>query len=421
MSKDKLIPELRFPEFEKDGEWKKEPLGNLSEEIVEKTKGRKYKLMSITSGVGLVSQIEKFGREIAGNSYKNYYVIRNHDFAYNKSSTKLYSEGEIAMFEDEKTGAVPNSIFTCFRFDENIIFPPFAKYPFVNNLHGNWLRKFIAVGARANGALQVKSKDLFSVPFPYPTPQEQQKIASCLSSLDKLLAAHNEKLDALKDHKKGLMQNLFPQEGETVPKVRFKEFEKNGEWIVINNSVKIISGNAYKMSLYSNKGIRLAQGANIFNGRYSEENTIFINPLDVSAERNVKIKNGDILLALNRPITNNELKVCLFPFDEGFLYQRAGKLEYKGNLDKNFLYQFLCTPLFLKRLKTQLVGSDQPYIKSTLFDKDIIIAPSKPEQQKIASCLSEIDELITAQTEKIKQLQQHKKGLMQGLFPKFES
>jgi type I restriction enzyme S subunit len=371
MSKEKkMIPELRFPEFENDSEWSFEPLGKLSIEITEKTKGKKYKLMSITSGVGLVSQLEKFGREIAGNSYKNYYVIRNGDFAYNKSSTKLYAEGEIALFEDEVDGAVPNSIFTCFRFNPNLINPKFAKYPFVNNLHGRWLRKFIAVGARANGALQVNSKDLFSVPFPYPTPKEQQKIASCLSTLDELVAAQNDKLDALKDHKKGLMQNLFPQEGETVAKVRFPEFEGDGEWVLINNSVKIISGNAYKMSLYSNKGIRLAQGANIFNGRYSDKNTIFINPLEVSEERNVK---------------------------------------------------FLCTPLFLKRLKTQLVGSDQPYIKSTLFDKDIIIAPSKPEQQKIASCLSAVDELITVQTEKIKQLQQHKKGLMQGLFPKIES
>src|SRR5690625_6781124 len=57
---------------------------------------------------------------------------------------------------------------------------------------------------------------------------EQQKIAACLSSLDELIAAHNDKLDALKDHKKGLLQNLFPQEGETVRKVRFPGVEDAG-------------------------------------------------------------------------------------------------------------------------------------------------------------------------------------------------
>lgn len=209
--KGEKVPKLRFPEFVKEGEWKIEILGKLSKEITEKTKGRKYKLMSITSGYGLVSQIKKFGREIAGNSYDNYYVIKNCDFAYNKSSTKLFTEGEIAMFEDEEIGAVPNSIFTCFRFDQNIIYPFFAKYPFVNNLHGKWLRKFIAVGARANGALQVNSKDLFSIPFAFPSLKEQQKIAFCLSSLDALITAQAEKIEQLKLHKKGLMQGLFPK------------------------------------------------------------------------------------------------------------------------------------------------------------------------------------------------------------------
>src|SRR5690606_1383117 len=70
--------------------------------------------------------------------------------------------------------------------------------------------------------------------LPFPNPKEQQKIASCLSSLDELIAAHNQKLALLKQHKKGLMQNLFPQKGEKVPKLRFKEFENDGEWKFIN-------------------------------------------------------------------------------------------------------------------------------------------------------------------------------------------
>src|SRR5690606_26190075 len=89
--------------------------------------------------------------------------------------------------------------------------------------------KINEIGTGQNNNL---SKDaLKEIEFPYPNPKEQQKIASCLSSLDELIAAHNDKLDALKDHKKGLLQNLFPQEGETVPKVRFPEFEGDGEWV----------------------------------------------------------------------------------------------------------------------------------------------------------------------------------------------
>ena len=61
-------------------------------------------------------------------------------------------------------------------------------------------------------------------------PPEQQKIAECLSSVDELIAAQARKLDALKTHKKGLMQQLFPREGETLPKLRFPEFRGAGEW-----------------------------------------------------------------------------------------------------------------------------------------------------------------------------------------------
>ncbi len=427
MSKDKkLMPELRFPEFANKEEWKIEPLGNLSKEIVEKTKGRKYKLISITSGVGLVSQIEKFGREIAGNSYKNYYVIRNLDFAYNKSSTKLYAEGEIAMFEDEQTGAVPNSIFTCFRFNENIIFPPFAKYPFVNNLHGNWLRKFITVGARANGALQVNSKDLFTVPFPYPNLTEQHKIASCISSLDELIVAHNEKLDVLKDHKKGLMQNLFPLEGETVPKVRFPEFEEDEEWVEkkTDEIIKITSGKGFKASEYSNNGIPLLQIENVGYGSVKWKKSPIHLPHNYKfVYQELLLKEGDIVLALNRPVTNNELKIArLSKFDEpSMLYQRVGRIELLlESLDEEFIFQ-ICS-LFIKAFVIRKsIGSDQPFISLKELYTQKVRLPDLLEQQKIASCLSALDELINAQTEIIEQLQLHKKGLMQGLFPNIEN
>ncbi|MBK6947699.1 MAG: hypothetical protein IPH16_06145 [Haliscomenobacter sp.] len=126
MSKNTMTPKLRFPEFRE--EWDLKNLGDVAVLINEKAGGKSYKLMSITAGVGLVSQIEKFGREIAGESYKNYYVIEKGDFAYNKSSTKQYPEGQIAILENEEIAAVPNSIFTCFRVDNKLVSPYFLKY-----------------------------------------------------------------------------------------------------------------------------------------------------------------------------------------------------------------------------------------------------------------------------------------------------
>ena len=212
------LPKLRFPEFRDAGEWGTKELSELAVIINEKAGRNKYTLMSITSGIGLVSQLEKFGREIAGAQYNNYIVIRKNDFAYNKSATKEYPEGFIAIYSGETPAAVPNSIFTCFRVDECKVLPEYLSYLFFCNLHGRWLKNFITVGARVHGSLNIYNDDLLALPVPLPTgyssQAEQQRIADCLSSIDDLIALQTKKLDALKVHKKGLMQQLFPSLGE---------------------------------------------------------------------------------------------------------------------------------------------------------------------------------------------------------------
>ncbi len=208
------VPRLRFPEFMDAGEWQIAQLIEIASLLSEKIGDKKCILLSITSGVGLVSQIQKFGREIAGSQYKNYNVIKPFDFAYNKSATKDFPEGFIAMYRGEGCGAVPNSIFTCFRVLPGDSYPLFLYYLFLMNIHGKWLRRLISVGARAHGSLNVNNDDLLATPVPIPPKSvrlaEQHKIADCLSSLDELITAQARKVEALKTHKKGLMQQLFP-------------------------------------------------------------------------------------------------------------------------------------------------------------------------------------------------------------------
>ena len=103
-----LVPKLRFPEFREAGEWTTITLGSAARISSEKVGEHKCIPMSITSGVGLVSQMEKFGRIIAGSSYANYLLLKRDDFAYNKSSTKEFPEGFIALYAGESLAAVPN-------------------------------------------------------------------------------------------------------------------------------------------------------------------------------------------------------------------------------------------------------------------------------------------------------------------------
>ena len=107
-----VVPNLRFPEFRSVGDWHFQPLSDIAEPISERVGTSKCVPMSVTTGVGLLSQEEKFGRTIAGNSYKNYIRLQTNDFAYNKSATKEFPQGYIARYSGTRDAAVPNSIFT---------------------------------------------------------------------------------------------------------------------------------------------------------------------------------------------------------------------------------------------------------------------------------------------------------------------
>ncbi|HAV1415224.1 restriction endonuclease subunit S [Vibrio parahaemolyticus] len=199
-----------------------------------------------------------------------------------------------------------------------------------------------------------------------------------------------------------------------VPTLRFSEFD--GLWSQNKTPIKILAGNAYKQQEYTDNGYLLIQGLHIQPDKIElEESPKYVA---VDGSKHLKIGFGDIVLGLNRPITNNQLKACRFYLkEESVLYQRAGKLKFDtAKLGTEFLYQYLRTPVFMKQLDLELIGSDQPYIKSDLFQATKNIFPTIVEQQKIASFLSKVDEKIALLTEKKDKLTEYKKGVMQQLF-----
>jgi type I restriction enzyme S subunit len=355
----KLVPKLRFPEFVNSANWGKR---YFYEFVTERTQYplAKLPLFSLTIEDGITPKTERYERSFLVNNEEDAYkeVLPN-DFAYNPMNLRF---GAIARHTGNARVSLSKyyNIFYCDDSVDSVFCEMFFRSERMIKFYDS-----VSTGSLIEKK-RVHFSDFLKFNFPIPSISEQKKIASCLSSLDELINAHTQKLDALKDHKKGLMQQLFPAEGETVPKLRFKEFEGDGEWVEKNKSVKIVSGVSYQMSEYVQEGIRLVQGVNIGIGSYNVENPIYINP-ETENQRHIIVSKGDILLGLNRPITNDELKVCYYPFESGYLYQRAGILKCNVDIYPDFLYQLLRSPLFLERLKKELVGSDQPYIKSNLF------------------------------------------------------
>lgn len=412
--KEKLVtPKLRFSQFRNDPKWEVNKFGKLVIPVEEKAGTKKYTLMSVTSGVGLISQKEKFGREIAGNAYKNYYVIKKNDFAYNKSATKQFPEGYISMLTEYEEAALPNSIFTCFRVVDKESEPKFFDHLFHNNYHGTWLRKYIEVGARAHGSLSVDTKHLWNMPIALPKQHEQQKIADCLSSLDDLIAAEDKKLSALKDHKKGLMQKLFPAEGETVPEWRFPEFRDCENWQLnfIRNTCDSYSGgtpDTAEKDYYGGK-IPFIRSAEI--DKNTTELCLTKEGLENSSAKMVAV--GDVLVALYGA---NSGDVALSKIN-GAINQAILCLKHECN--NAFVYHYL----FHKKqwiIKTYIQGGQGNLSGEIIKSVELCFPQLQEEQQKIVNCLSALDNIITAQLEKIEALKAHKKGLMQGLFPSIE-
>lgn len=431
MSKNKrLIPELRFPEFEKDGEWLEKKLGDLGEFIGGGTPSRanndywKGEIPWISSS----DIIEDDIHNISITEFIN-------EIALSQSATKIIPKGSVLFvsrvgvgkFAINKRELCTSQDFT--SFIPNGILNYFIAYYFL-------AKKDILLSLTQGTSIKGFSKsDLEEQIVFYPKNyKEQQKIASTLSSLDELIEAHSQKLDLLKDHKKGLMQNLFPQAGEKVPKFRFKEFEKDGEWVFkqFDEVFHFLTNNSF-----SRNNLNYENGS-VKNIHYGDIHTKFSTLFDITKEivpfinSNVKIESvseenycieGDMVFAdasedledIGKSIeiinlNNEKLLAGLHTF-------LARQIELK--LVIGFSGHLFKSNSIRNQIKRESQGTKVLGIsKGRISNIKIYYPENKFEQEKIASTLSSLDEMIQAQVEKIDQLKEHKKGLMQGLFPK---
>lgn len=200
------------------------------------------------------------------------------------------------------------------------------------------------------------------------------------------------------------------------PKLRFKEF--SGDWEEKKYSDLFItkSGYGFKANEYVSSGVPILKIDNVGYGNIKWDNISYL-PLEYMEKyKELVLKEGDIVLALNRPITNGKLKIALLSKNDepSILYQRVGKIVPK-DVNYKFSYQLLSKKIFKFVQKTS-VGSDQPFISTEKLKNLKLFIPSLPEQTKIADFLSIVDEKIQNQQDKITHLENIKKGFMQKIF-----
>ncbi len=393
-NENKLVPKFRFPEFKESNEWHIKEIHELSDIV----KGQQLNRMEL-SEIGLYPCLNG-GINPSGYTEK-----------YNSGSdTITISEGGNSCgyvnFMTSKFWLGGHCYKLLLKNGVNTVF-----YYQLLKLNESRIMKLRVGSGLPN--IQQKSLRQLKLQFTKNTI-EQQKIASCLSSLDEVITAEKNKLEVLKEHKKGLLQNLFPQEGETVPKIRFKEFEESDEWEekILGEIAEIITGNTPSTNVkdYYGGDKMLISPADINDNRYVVEAKTTLTDLGFSKTR--KIKADSVLFVC---IGSTIGKVAQNKFECATNQQINSLVPFEG-YSNAFIYSLL--ERYSRKIASLAGKQAVPLINKTAFSLVKLPFPTDiAEQQKIASCLSSLDDLINAHVQKIEALQLHKKGLLQGLFP----
>jgi type I restriction enzyme S subunit len=388
-------PKLRFPEFQSAGEWQETPLGKLAKRCTQKNGQVKLsRVLTNSAEFGVVDQRDFFDKDIANQSnLEGYFVVEKGDYVYNPRISATAPVGPISK-NNVATG-VMSPLYTVFRFNSH---NDFYAYYFKTTGWHHYMRQASSTGAR-HDRMAITNDGFMAMPLPVASHDEQQKVADCLASLDELLTLEAQKLDTLKTHKKGLMQQLFPAEGETLPKLRFPEFRDEGEWEgkLLGAVCDMQAGKFVAASEISEKqaeGLYPCFGGNGLRG--------YTKTLNQSGRYSLIGRQGALCGNVN--------------LVEGNFYatEHAVVTTPKPGNNTDWLFYNLCL-LNLNRFAT---GQAQPGLSIDVLEKvNCAVPKDEEEQQKIADCLASLDDLITAQTQKLTALKTHKKGMMQHLFP----
>jgi len=394
-----LVPELRFPEFQDKGEWKVKKLVNLVSTI----KPPKKLLTEDYLEVGDYPVIDQSKDYICG-------WTNDHD----------------ALVTDP----LPLIIFGDHTCTLKLATKPFAQgADGIKILESNDLiePQYLYQFLQADPVVMESYKRHFSilkekkVLFPNKDRGEQQKIADCFSSLDQLIAAHTKKHEALQRYKKGLLQNLFPAEGKSVPKLRFPEFRDKGEWVIkdlIEFFPNIRNGFVGTASpYYEENGVPYLQGKNIKLGYINETGLIRISQAFHSKQKKSQLRENDILMVQSGHV--GECAVVCKEFDDANCHALI-ILSPTGQTCSSFFKYLFYAPSGRALITKVKTGNTIAHILASDLCAMQVLVPKLEEQQKIADCLSSIDKLITSQSQKIEALKDHKKALMQRLFPSMD-
>jgi len=410
----RFLPRLRFPEFGDEREWKIQPLGEVCEILNSRripitTKDRNAGPFPYYGASGIVDYVDDF----------------------------IFDERLVLVGEDgAKWQAFEETAFLAEgRYWVNNHAHVLKSTDLIDTLLVGYLVRS-SLGGYVTGAAPPKLTlgKLKRIPIPVPpTDAEQQKIADCLGSLDDLIAAEGRKLAALREHKKALMQQLFPREGETRPRLRFPEFQDAGAW----EEQPFEALYDFKPNnTYSRDRLNYDEGE-VKNIHYGDIHTRFATHFHVNAEKvpfvNPEVvpedpnpesfcRPGDVIFA-DASEDLADVGKCIEIIEVGDEHVLSGSHTIlarprSSSIAVGFAGYLFKSRCFRNGIEKEAQGTKVMQISPKRLAKvEVLFPPNEHEQTTIADCLSSLDALIAAQAAKLDGLRTHKRGLMQQLFP----
>ena len=398
-------PKLRFPGF--DEPWKAEMLSDFSERVTRKnTKNETNLPLTISSKDGLVDQISYFNKMVASKDISSYYLLKEGEYAYNKSYSVGYDFGSIKRLDHYPMGAL-STLYICFalkRHNSDFIRAYFDSLKWYREIY-----MISAEGARNHGLLNVPTEDFFQTIHYLPQDtREQRKIANFIITLDRRIDAQQSLVKSLKKYKRGVISALLSS--KTNPyysSVTWKEVAlcdvASGFEYGMNAAATVYDG--------SHKYIRITD--------IDDNSHLYSQDVPVSPEGQVdekyRVRENDILFARTGASVGKSYR---YQRSDGDLYYAGFLIRIHVNSDVNcgYVFQNTLTEAYRRWVLLESARSGQPGINADQYKQYRFLLPPLELQNKISTLATNLDNLICKEENLLSQIEQVKIALLQRLF-----
>lgn len=420
---EKNIPKIRFPGF--SDPWEQRKLGDFSTKVTSKNiDGVHTNTLTNSAEYGIIDQNDYFDKSISNpDNIKGYYIVHLDDFVYNPRISNLAPCGPIKRNKQYKTG-IMSPLYTVFKVRDidksflEVYFETDNWHPFMR-FHGD-------TGARSD-RFAIKDKSFFEMPIMLPSGLEQTKISNLFYIIDKAITLHQRKLDDLKSLKSGLLQKMFPKPGSAFPEVRFPEFTDPWEQrkfdevfdcTIPNNTLSRAELNYESGSVrnihYGDILIKYGSVVDVQNDEIP-----FATGKSSDDFKGALLQDGDIIIA-DTAEDETTGKACEIGNSQGLdivsgLHTMVCRPRNKMAL--GYLGYYLNSDAYHHQLLPLMQGIKVLSLSRTNVQKTMVCYPkSKAEQQLIADCFRNLDNLITLHQRKLENLKLLKQGFLQQMF-----